>query len=95
MKRTSDYLPHDVAREDRSDGSILLRSNTPLGRVVRSTAAWLHLWAAEAPERVFLAERSGDGWRSESFAQTLDKVQAIAASLLARGMGADLSLIHI
>ena len=93
MKRTSDYLPHDVAREDRSDGSILLRSNTPLGPVVRSTGAWLHHWATEAPERVLLAERSGDGWRSESFAQTLDKVQAIATSLLARGMGADTPIL--
>ena len=93
MKRTSDFLPHDVAREDRPDGTILLRSNTPLGPVVRSTGAWLHHWANSAPDRVFLAERRGAGWRSESFAQTLEKVRAIAATLLARGMGADTPIL--
>ena len=88
MKRTSDFCPHDVSREDRADGSILLRSNTPLGPVANSTGDWLHHWADAAPGRVFVAERSGAGWRAESYAQTLEKIRAIAAALLSRGMGA-------
>ena len=51
------YIPHDAVREERPDGSILLRSRVPLGPVVRNTGAWLHRWAQEAPDRVFLAER--------------------------------------
>lgn len=87
MKRTSRYQPHAVRREDRADGSILLHAGTPLGDYVRNTGDWLHHWAEAAPDRVFLAERSGAGWRGETYASTLQKVRALASSLLARGMG--------
>ena len=56
MKRTSDFRPHDVTRVDRDDGSILLKSNTQLGPVARSTGEWLHIWAEAAGSRVFVAE---------------------------------------
>lgn len=87
MQRTSQFRSHSVSREDRPDGTILLRSNYVLGPVVDKTSDWLHRWAKEAPDRVFIAERSGAGWREESYAQTLQKVRAIAQSMLARGMG--------
>ena len=93
MKRTSSFLPHAVNREDRADGSILLRSDYDLGPVTDRTGDWLHHWADEAPTRVFLAERSGAGWREESYAATLQQVRAIAASLLARGMGAETPIL--
>lgn len=93
MKRTSNFQPHDVARTDRADGTILLNSNTPLGPVAQSTGDWLHRWAVEAGSRVFVAERSGAGWREESYASTLQKVQSIASALLARGMGADTPIL--
>ncbi len=93
MKRTTNFLPHNVGRQDQADGTILLRSNTQMGPVARCTGDWLHRWAATAPDRDFIAERSGDGWRRESYAETLQKVQAIAAALLARGMGADTPIL--
>nr|WP_279391768.1 feruloyl-CoA synthase [Shimia aestuarii] len=71
----------------------MLRSNYELGPVAEKTADWLHHWANEAPDRVFIAERSGAGWREESYSATLEKVQAIAASLLARGMGPDTPIL--
>lgn len=83
------YIPHDVVREDRPDGSILLRSRVPLGPVVDTTGAWLRRWAQEAPDRVFIAERSGQGWREVRYADMLGQVRAVAASLLGRGLGAD------
>jgi len=86
MKRTTDYQPHAVEREVRPDGSILLRSRTALGPAVARTGDWLHHWAGTTPERTFLAERSGAGWREESYAATLEKVRAVGAALLARGM---------
>ena len=93
MKRTKNFCAHDVLRQDREDGTILLSSNIPLGPVARCTGDWLHHWADAAADRVFVAERSGAGWRSESYSATLEKVRAIAGSLLARGMGADTPIL--
>lgn len=81
-------VTHLVLREDRDDGAILLRSGLTLGHVARNTGEWLHHWAAETPERLFIAERDGDGWREESYASALTKVRAVAASLLALGIEA-------
>ena len=93
MKRTSNFKPHDVSSEQRSDGTLLLRSNAEMGDVVDTSADWLHRWSEVAPERIFLAERSGAGWREETYQSTLQKVRAIAASLLARGMGPDTPIL--
>ena len=93
MKRTSNFKPHDVSSEQRSDGTLLLRSNAEMGDVVDTSADWLHRWSEVAPERIFLAERSGAGWRAETYQSTLQKVRAIAASLLARGMGPDTPIL--
>ena len=93
MKRTSNFKPHDVSSEQRSDETLLLRSNAEMGDVVDTSADWLHRWSVEAPERIFLAERSGSGWREETYQSTLQKVRAIAASLLARGMGPDTPIL--
>ena len=93
MKRTSNFKPHDVSSEQRSDETLLLRSNAEMGDVVDTSADWLHQWSVEAPERIFLAERSGAGWREETYQSTLQKVRAIAASLLARGMGPDTPIL--
>ena len=87
------YIPHDVVREDRPDGSILLRSRVPLGPVVRNTGAWLHRWAQEAPDRVFLAGRSGQGWREVRYADTLGQVRSLASSLLGRGLGPETPIV--
>ncbi|WP_323798332.1 feruloyl-CoA synthase [Nisaea sp.] len=93
MKRTASFRPHRTEREDRPDGSIILRSSYTLGPVVERTGDWLHHWATEAPDRIFIAERSGAGWRGESFASVLEKVRALAAALLARGMGTETPII--
>ena len=87
------YIPHDAVREERPDGSILLRSRVPLGPVVRNTGAWLHRWAQEAPDRVFLAERSGQGWREVSYADALGQVRSLASSLLGRGLGSETPIV--
>jgi feruloyl-CoA synthase len=83
------YIPHNVIRADREDGSVLLSSRVPVGPVVENTGSWLHRWADEARDRVFIAERSGDGWREVRYRELLQQVRAVAASLLARGLGAE------
>ncbi len=93
MTMTQSFQPHSVCRKDRPDGSILLRSNHALGPVVERTGDWLNRWSREAPGRVFIAERSGAGWHEESYASTLQKVRALAAALLGRGMGPQTPLL--
>ncbi len=89
MTHTPILAPHAVTREDRSDGSILLTADTPLGDVARSSGVWLDHWAQTTPDAVFLAERSGAGWRKESYASAQQKARAIAGWFLGQGMGAD------
>jgi feruloyl-CoA synthase len=89
------YIPHDVVRENRADGSILLRSRVPLGPVAKNTGAWLHQWAQKSPDRVFVAERSGQGWREVRYAELLDQVRAVASSLLARGLGSETPIVIV
>jgi feruloyl-CoA synthase len=48
-----------VAAERRADGSILLKSTTPLQPSARCIGDWLEHWAGQTPERIFLGERSG------------------------------------
>lgn len=81
--------PHKVAREDRPDGSILLRSGYELGPVARSTGEWLDHWAAATATALFLAERDGDGWRELTYGDARRQVRAIAGHLLSRDLGPD------
>jgi feruloyl-CoA synthase len=78
---------HAVTRSDRADGSIVLGSGLKTGPVARNTGEWLDRFAKEAPDRVFLAERSGEGWREVAYGEMRQQVRAVAAVLLARGLG--------
>lgn len=93
MKRTQNFNPHDVITDNRPDGTILLRSKEDLGGVANKTGEWLHHWAENTPGHIFIAERSGPGWREESYQATLQKVRALGAALLARGMNADTPIL--
>ena len=83
------FLPHRVKRDVRADGTILLRSAYPLPEPVRNTGAWLHRWAAEAPTRIAVSERTPDGrgWRDVTYGELLAQVRAVGAALLQRGLG--------
>ena len=76
----------DVVR--RADGTTLLRSPQPLRGHARAVGEWLVRWAAEAPERCFLAERQGDAWRKVSYREALALARRIGQGLLARGLDA-------
>ena len=87
MADTLEIVLHRVSREERPDGTVILRSDLELGPVARTTLDWLNRWATEAPDRVFVAERRGDGWREVAYAEMARLVRAAAAGLLARGIG--------
>lgn len=82
------YRPHDVICETRSDGSLQLVSRDALGPVAHRSTDWLEMWAEKTPEAVFLAERSGSGWRTATYHEVKDKARAIAAGLVDAGLDA-------
>lgn len=92
---TTRLRPHSVLRETRSDGSVILRSGHAMDPVARCTGDMLEHWAAATPKAVFLAERSGAGWREITYGDALEQVRALAAGLLARGMGADTPVMFL
>lgn len=87
------YLPHKVKVTSHQTGEVLLESAYPLEPVARSSGQWLRQWAERTPGAVFLAERSGEGWREETYSSAFEQAKAIASSLLARGMDADTPIL--
>ncbi len=79
-------VAHSVRRETRSDGALILRSGHGLGPVVERTSDWLHHWAAQTPDAVLLAERSGAGWREVTYNEALQITRNLAAWLLDQGL---------
>lgn len=89
----SNYRPHKINLDRRENGTIIATSGYPLGDVVNTTIDWIKEWAAKTPNEIFIAERSGEGWRSETYSSTLQKVKRIAAALNARGMGQETPIV--
>ena len=83
------FAPAGVDLERRADGSIVLRSPQPLAPPVRAVGEWLVQWAGRAPDRTFLAERAGDGWRKLAYREVLDAARRVGQALLDRGLGPD------
>ncbi len=71
------------------DGSILLQSKMPLGPFEPNLVNVFRAAVERAPSRIFLAERSGNVWRRLTYEQARGLVDAIAASLIERGISAD------
>jgi len=84
------FAPATVQVDHRVDGSRVLRSPMALGPVPAKLGEHLERWAAEAPERTFLAERGADGeWVRLSYAETLARVRAVASWLLGQNLSAE------
>ena len=86
-----EFLSRDVAVERRADGTIVLQSNHRLKPYERHVPAFLAKWAAEAPERVWLAQRRGPdrAWLKLTYAEAKRQVDAATQALLDRGFGPD------
>jgi feruloyl-CoA synthase len=80
------FAAPSVEHERRADGSQLLRSTTSLGAFPASIGALLARWAGERPDRPFLVERDGEGWRAATYAQMFEAVRRIASGLLGMGL---------
>ncbi len=86
-----DFLSRDVKVECRGDGSIVLQSNHRLKPYEKHVPAFLAKWAAEAPDRIWLAQRRGPAreWLKVTYAEAKKQVDAITQALLDRGFGPD------
>ncbi|HKH97035.1 MAG TPA: hypothetical protein VKA39_10985, partial [Beijerinckiaceae bacterium] len=67
------FAPPLVDVEHRPDGSMVLRSPTPLQEPAPSLCVLLERWAAQTPDRTFLAERAGapagEPWRTLTYGE--------------------------
>jgi feruloyl-CoA synthase len=79
-----DFLPRDIDVERRADGTIVLRNRIPLQPYERHIPAFLRRWAAEAPERVFIAQRRGPNraWMKVTYGEALATVDRLTQALL-------------
>lgn len=89
VEKTLFATPNIVA-ERKADGSVWLKSATPLQPYSRCVGDWLEHWACKTPDTIFLAERaSADApWTRLSYRETLRRVRAAASWILAQGMSA-------
>jgi feruloyl-CoA synthase len=78
-----------VTLERRGDGTILLRSAEPLGPYPPSMAHWFRANAERHPDRVLAAARppGRDEWVELTWGEARAQADAVAASLLDRGLG--------
>src|SRR3954469_15616679 len=83
----------DVDR--RSDGTITIRQAGELGPYPANITSRLAHWAAVAPDRIFLADRSGQqgAWRKVSYAEAFSTVRRLAQALLTFGLSAERPLL--
>ena len=86
-----DFLSRDVRLDRRPDGTLILQSNHRLKPYERHVPAFLAKWAAEAPDRLWLAQRRGPSrdWTKVSYGEAKKQVDAVTQALLDRGFGPD------
>jgi feruloyl-CoA synthase len=85
--RDARYAPRALDVE-RRDETLILRNPTPYSDAVRTTTEPLARWAAEAPDRVWLAERipGADGWRTITYADAKVGIEALTGGLAGLGL---------
>ncbi|WP_342726075.1 feruloyl-CoA synthase [Bradyrhizobium sp. B097] len=84
-----------IVAVSRPDGSILVRSITPLKPSARCVGDWLEHWAQQAPDRIFLAERASAEapWSTVSYRDALGIVRRAASWILAQGLNTERPLV--
>jgi len=79
--------PPRVVVERRPGNELIIRSGYELHEYPRRLVDLLVKWAAETPDRIWLAERKVDSaWKTITFGEALVKVRAVGQALLDRGL---------
>ncbi|WP_411287052.1 feruloyl-CoA synthase [Phenylobacterium sp.] len=81
--RDARYAPRKLEVERRPGGEMVLSNPTPFASHFQTMTAPLDHWAAVAADRVWLAERAGEGWRTVTFAEAAQRVAVLAGGLRA------------
>lgn len=90
----TDFWSPAFTYDEQPDGSVLMAQTGALPDHPPLLAEYLDHWAATAPDRTWLARRSGAGdWTRISYAQGLDTVRRLGASLLDLGLTPDRPLL--
>src|SRR5258708_740808 len=81
--RKIEWLERDIAVERRGDGVIVLKSRIPLQAYETHIPASLAKWASQAPDRIWLAQRTGPErqWRKLSYGEAKRTVDALTQGL--------------
>ncbi|HEY0648154.1 AMP-binding protein [Phenylobacterium sp.] len=87
------YAPRRLEVEHRAGGEMVLTNPTPYSREFETTTAALAHWAQAAPDRIWLAERSGEGWRAVTFGEAWQRIAALAGGLRELGVVGDRPLL--
>ncbi len=85
--------PRDVLVERRADGVVHLRSPHALAVFPEKITEKLQQWARVAPDRVFLAQREGEGWRRLTYAEALERARRVGQYLLEKKLSAERPLV--
>jgi len=86
-----DFLSRDVRVDRRDDGTIILQSNHRLKPYEKHVPAFLARWAAQAPDRIWLAQRRGPDreWLKVTYGEAKRQVDSVTQALIERGFGPD------
>ena len=83
------YARPRIVCEAGGDGALRCRSSEPLAPHDPSLARLFHAAVGRNPAGLFLAERDGGGWRKLTYAAARPLVDALAQSLIERGLSAE------
>lgn len=85
---TVDFASPNISIEGSPDTGFVFTSAIPLQPYKKNLGQLLRHWAQQAPERIFLGERTATGdWRRLTYAEANLQAGAIAQALLNRKMG--------
>ncbi len=85
--RKVDWVPPKVMVDRRTDGSVLLRADMPMGTPAKNVIAPIRKWAKERGGQIWLSEKGFDNkWHPTTYAEGSPKVDRIAAALIERGI---------
>ena len=87
------YAPRQLVVEERPGGEFVLSNPTPFSDRFQTVTASLAHWAVAAADRVWLAERSGAGWRTATYGEAWQRISALAAGLRDLGVVGDRPLL--
>lgn len=84
--REARFAPLRLEVTPQPQGALVLTNPTPFDTRFQTMTAALEHWARTAPQRIWLAERSGRGWRTLPYGDALEQISRIAGGLHSLGV---------